>query len=159
MRHLLNYCHKGADSVRLDSFYLFQETYVETPGKIPYIWRGNFFLTPGEGHSGGCLTLLSNHLNIVSSREIEKRAHVLACQRTGENWISYIVVNVYAPNPNSREKIEFYEKLFELVHELEAQYDCTNIIIGGDFNLTFKNSEVKNRNRTAQERRVAGGSV
>ena len=155
MRHLLNYCHKGADLACLDSFYLLQETYIENPGKIPYIWRGNFYLTPGEGHSGGCLTLMSSHLSVVCSREIEKRAHVLACQRKGGNSISYIVVNVYAPNPNSREKIEFFEKLFELIHELEVLYDCSNIIVGGDFNLTFKNSEAKNRNRSAQEKRVA----
>ena len=81
MRHLLNYCHKGADSTKLDSFYLFQETYIETPGKIPYLWRGNYYLTPGEGNSGGCLTLMSNHISVVSSRVIEKRAHILACQK------------------------------------------------------------------------------
>ena len=157
MRHLLNYCHKGADSTKLDSFYLFQETYIETPGKIPYLWRGNYYLTPGEGNSGGCLTLMSNHISVVSSRVIEKRAHILACQKIGENEVSYIIANVYAPNPNLREKVLFFEKLFEHIQEFELLYGCTNIIVGGDFNLTFKNSEVRNRNRTVQEKRVAQG--
>ena len=67
LRHLLNYCHQGANSTELDCIHFFQETYIEKPGKIPYIWRGNFFLTAGEGQSGGCLTLLSHHLNILSS--------------------------------------------------------------------------------------------
>ena len=155
LRHLLNHCHKGADSAGLDCIYLFQETYLETPGKIPYIWRGNYYITAGEGNSGGCLTLVSSHLNIVSTREIEKRAHVLVCQRKGENAAAYIIVNLYAPNPNTREKIEFYERLFELVEELELLYDCQNVIVGGDFNLTFKDCEVRNRLRQAQEKRIA----
>ena len=134
---------------------MFQETYLDKPGKIPFKWRGNYFLTPGEGHSGGCLTLMSSHINVVASREIAKRAHVLACQKSGENLVSYIVANVYAPNPNTNEKIEFFESLFELVHELELLYSCRNVIIAGDFNLTFKDSEGKNRSRSMQEKRVA----
>ena len=35
MRHLLNYCHSGATSTKEDSFYMFQETYLDKPGKIP----------------------------------------------------------------------------------------------------------------------------
>ena len=155
MRHLLNHCHKGADSAKLDSIFLFQETYIETPGKIPFIWRGNYYLTAGEGHSGGCLTLLSSHLNIIGSKEIVKRAHVLACQRKGETAAAYIIVNLYAPNPNTREKLAFYEELTELIDEMITLYDCHNIIVGGDFNLTFRESEAKQRLRTVQEKRIA----
>ena len=155
LRHLLNHCHKGATSTKLDCFYLLQETYIDAVGKIPYIWRGNFYLTPGEGHSGGCLTLMSSHISVIASREIEKRAHVLVCQKKGENKVSYIIVNVYAPNPNTNEKITFFEKLFEYVGELEQLYDCQNIMVVGDFNLTFKETECKNRLRTTQEKRVA----
>ena len=154
LRHMLNLCHKGADSTS-DFFYLMQETYLDKPGKIPYIWRGNYFLTPGEGHSGGCLTLMSNCINVVESKTLVNRAHVLACQKTGEDRIAYIVVNLYAPNPNSREKITFYEQLFELIDEMETRHNCQNIIMGGDFNLTFGNNEVKNRIRTTQEKRIA----
>ena len=153
MRHFLNLCYKNAS--KSDQVVLLQETYIDQPGKLPFIWRGNFFLTAGEGHSGGCLTLLSSHLNVVASREIAKRAHVLACQKQGEAGIAYIIANIYAPNPNTTEKIEFYEKLFELVHELELLYDCSRVIVAGDFNLTFKEAECKNRNRSVQEKRVA----
>ena len=155
MRHLLNFCHQGATSTKSDHLFLFQETYIDCAGKLPYIWRGNFFLTPGEGHSGGCLTLMSSHLDVIASREIDKRAHVLACQRKGENSIAFIVANIYAPNPNTNEKITFFEKLFELIRELEIQYRCRNVILAGDFNLTFKSTMCKNRMRTTQECRVA----
>ena len=155
MRHFLNLCYKNAAAVKSDHVVLLQETYIDQPGKLPFIWRGNFFLTAGEGHSGGCLTLLSSHLNVVASREIAKRAHVLACQKQGETGIAYIIANIYAPNPNTTEKIEFFENLFELVHELELLYDCSRVIVAGDFNLTFKETECKNRIRLVQEKRVA----
>ena len=155
LRHLINYCYsfKGLNSA--DYVFCMQETYISQPLKIPFLWRGNYFLTPGEGHSCGCLTLLSNHLNVIESRNIEHRAHVLVCQRAGENKIAYIIANVYAPNPNTRVKTEFFERLFNVISELEVTYDCSNIIIAGDFNLNFSSSEIKNRNYSSQEQNVA----
>ena len=155
MRHLFNQFHRGASSSRSDFFFLLQETYINKLGKIPYLWRGNYFLTNGEGHSGGCLTLLSHHLNIVASKEIAKRAHVLVCQRSDDNMATYIVANIYAPNANTREKLNFYEQLFEYIGELELTYDCSNIIIGGDFNLAFKPEERRGMICSAQEKNMA----
>ena len=155
LRHLLNYMYsidKGKNNYFVAGL---QETYIEKPGKIPYIWRGNFYLTPGAGNSCGCLTLLSPHLNVVGSSNIGNRGHLLACQRTGDNHVSLIVVNIYAPNPNTREKLNFFEDVFEKLQEFEENYDCTNSIILGDFNLTFKPTEQKNRNFSNQERRTA----
>ena len=155
LRHLLNYFHKKDKGKSLDNVVCLQETYFTSPGKIPYIWRGNFFLTPGTGNSCGCLTLLSSHLNVVASRHLDSRAHVLACQRAGEGVVSLIIANIYAPNPNTRDKIDFYEEVFQLIRELEDNYNCYNTFVAGDFNLIFKPREAKNRSFSAQEQRVA----
>ena len=155
LRHLLNYFHRNDGGKSVDNIVCLQETYVDSPGKIPYIWRGNYFLTPGTGNSCGCLTLLSPHLSVVSNRQIGNRAHVIACQRSGETNVSLIVANIYAPNANTREKIDFFEEIFDLVRELEDTYNCSNSFILGDFNLIFNQREGKNRNFPSQEQRVA----
>ena len=155
LRHLLQQMHQKKGGKNLDFFACFQETYIETPGKIPYIWRGNYFLTPGTGHSCGCLTLLSSHINVLASQALGNRGHVLACQKSGEQGVVYIVANIYAPNPNSNEKLEFFSNVFETVAEFQERYNCQNSIVMGDFNLTFKATEMKNRNYTIQEQRVA----
>ena len=109
LRHLFNHCHGQLTTKDSDLVVCLQETYIEVPGKIPYLWRGNFHLTAGNGNSCGCITLLSPHLSIIASRDIGNRAHVLACQRTGESKVGLIIANIYAPNPNNVEKIDFFD--------------------------------------------------
>ena len=155
LRHLVNHFHKPNSNKDIDLIVGLQETYLEKDGKIPYLWRGNYFVTPGNGHSSGCITLLSSHINIVESQNIGNRAHVLAVQKVGDNGITYVILNLYAPNPNSNEKIKFYNNAFDVLSEFEARYDCSNLIVIGDFNLTFDKKEMKNRMYTPQEQRVA----
>ena len=154
LRHLVNYCYSKSSKDK-DVFHLFQETFITKPNKIPFLWRGNFHLTPGTGNSCGCLTLVSNHLNLIEAKNIGNRGHVLACQKSGEVKVSYLIANVYAPCPNSQEKIDFFEEVFNVIGDFEARYDCRNIIIAGDFNLNFDHKEMKNRNYSAQENRVS----
>ena len=155
LRHLLNYLQQRKAGKNLDFLSCLQETYIEKAGKIPYIWRGNYFLTPGNGHSCGCLTLLSSHLNILASKHFGSRGHILACQKSGEQGVTFIVANVYAPNPNSNEKIEFFTEVFESIAEYQERYGCERVLVMGDFNLILKSSETKNRNYSTQEQRVA----
>ena len=154
LRHLINSCYKK-NSVNVDSIFCFQETYVNNAGKIPYLWRGNFFLTNGNGHSCGCLTLLSSHLNIVKSIDFEERGHLLVCQKISDPNISYIIENIYAPCPNTREKLSFFEKVFDVISENSILYECENIVVAGDFNLNFKTEEMRNRQYSAQESNIA----
>ena len=155
LRHLVNYCYGSKLNKNKDSFFCFQETYIENPSLIPYLWRGNYYLTPGVGNSSGCLTLLSHHLNVIHSRDIDNRAHVLVCQKTDDPKASYILANIYAPNVNNVAKINFFENVLNAVAELEATYNCQRTIVAGDFNLIFHSSEAKNRNFSAQEQNVA----
>ena len=82
-RHLVNSIYKMDRGKNVDNIVCLQETFTTTPGKLPYLWRGNLHLTPGTGSSCGCVTLLSSHLNIIHKVDIDNRAHVLVCQKTG----------------------------------------------------------------------------
>ena len=155
LRHLINHFNKSVVNKNRDVIVCLQETYLETPGKLPYLWRGNFNLTPGIGHSGGCITLLSSHINIVACSNFGSRGHFLACQKSDDPSISYIIVNIYAPNPNTNEKIEFYKEVFEALEAFEETHQCSNVIVAGDFNLVFAAHEMKNRLHTSQEKKVA----
>ena len=155
LRHLINHCYNTGLSKNKDAIFCFQETFIENAGMIPFLWRGNFYLTPGRGNSSGCLTLLSHHVNVIQGRSIGERAHVLACQKTDERSVSFIIANVYAPNVNNNEKIEFFNQLFDTVSEFETTYNCKTTLVMGDLNLIFNTSEAKNRNYSAQERNVA----
>ena len=112
-------------------------------------------LTPGTGNSCGCLILTSPHLNIVHVKDIGNRAHVVVCQRSSDTKPTYIAANIYAPNCNNLEKIDFFDKIFNEVLELSERFDCQNIILMGDFNLILKQNECKNRTFSAQEKRIA----
>ena len=155
LRHLINHCYQVIGSKNVDRILCFQETYIDKEGMIPLLWRGNFHLTKGLGNSLGCLTLLSSHLNVVAHRDIGDRAHILACQKVGAQGISYIVANIYAPNANNAEKINFFEEVFDAVTDFELRYECSNIVIAGDMNLIFKSEEAKNRSYGRQEKQVA----
>ena len=155
LRHLINKFYQSAGGKNSDFIAFLQETYVDDHGKLPYLWRGNFHMTQGLGNRLGCITLLSSHLNIVYARNFENRGHILVCQKSNEQQPAFILVNLYAPNPNNNEKIEFFESIFNEVLEVQARYDCSRLIIAGDYNLTFNRNESKNRNYLAQEINVA----
>ena len=155
LRHLLNVFHRDSGGKNVDSIMCLQETYIANLGILPYVWRGNYHLTPGAGNSCGCVTLISSHLSIVEKRDINDRAHVIVCQRSNETRPTYVIANLYAPNPNNNEKLEFFETALEAVLELAEKHSCSKIIIAGDLNLVFRSEETKNRNYSAQEKRMA----
>ena len=155
LRHLINKIYKEDKGKNCDYVVCLQETFIENEGKIPYLWRGSSHLTPGSGSSCGCLTLMSSHLNVLNAINIDNRAHVLTCQRSQDNEATYIIANLYAPNPNNFEKIEFFERVLDTVSEQAERYNCTKVIVAGDFNLIFESKEAKNRLYSAQERRVS----
>ena len=154
LRHLIHYCYSKIHKDR-DHLFFFQETFLTKPSKIPYLWRGNFHFTPGSGNGSGCITLVSSHMNIIETVDFGMRGHIIVLQKSGEQKVSYITVNIYAPCPNNQEKVTFFEEIFDKLSELTITYECNNVIVAGDFNLNFCANEVKNRNYPAQEKRVA----
>ena len=155
LRHLINCLYKDCGGKNTDFVACLQETYLERDGKLPYLWRGNFYLTPGTGSSCGCITLLSSHISVIESHNIDNRGHVLVCQKAGESGAMFLIANIYAPNPNSNEKIEFFERAFEILRELKERFNSKRCIVAGDFNLNFGEEEMKNRNYSTQEKRIA----
>ena len=155
LRHLVNCLYKKCGGKNTDFIACLQETYLEKEGKIPYLWRGNYYQTPGAGNSCGCVTLLSPHLSIIEGKNIGNRAHVLACQKVGDSGVKYLIANIYAPNPNSIEKMNFFEEVFETIHDFRERFGGTRCLIVGDFNLNLKESEMKNRLYSVQEKRIA----
>ena len=155
LRHLINNFYRTAGGKNTDFIACLQETYIENQGKLPYLWRGNFHMTQGLGNRLGCVTLLSSHLNIVYAKNFENRGHLLVCQKTNEHQPAYIIVNLYAPNPNNNVKINFFEEILNEALEAQTRYDCNKLIVAGDYNITFNRNESKNRNYSAQEMNVA----
>ena len=154
LRHLLNHMQKEVGT-RNNFICALQETYLENDNFLSYLWRGNYYLTPGNGHSSGCLTLLSHHLNVAAAKDVDQRGHILAIQRAGDVSVSLILVNLYAPNPNNNAKIDFFNNIFEALLEFSENYGCDNLLVAGDFNLILKANEALNRNFPAQEKRLA----
>ena len=156
-RHLINHFNRTlGNKSQIDAIIGLQETMIQVPLKIPYLWRGNMHLTPGAGNGRGCITLTSSHVNIIASRNIADRAHVLALQRLGAQGATYIVANIYAPNAHNAAKLEFFEEVLETIQEFEESYECNNVILLGDFNLVFNENEIINRLFTGNEKRISG---
>ena len=99
--------------------------------------------------------MLSSHINIIEAKEFGHRGHVLVVQKKGDTNVSYIVANIYAPNQNNDEKITFFESIFEELANFELKYNCSNIILAGDFNLAMKLEHTKNRAFPISEQRIS----
>jgi len=155
LRHLLNYMSTVGKRNSNEMITCLQETFIEKEGKIPYLWRGNYVLTAGTGHSCGCLTLLSHNLNVLARKEIGNRAHVIVCQKLGDLNATYVVANVYAPNQHCGEKIELFQKVLDQIYELGELYDCMNVLLLGDLNVIFNEAEARNRTFGRNEKRTA----
>ena len=73
----------------------------------------------------------------------------------GDPTVSFLIANIYAPCPNTREKTSFFEKVFDALSESSILYECENILVAGDFNLNFKEREMQNRRYAVQESNAA----
>ena len=120
-----------------NSIFVLQEIYSTKLDLVRYLWRGDFHLTPGLGNSLGCLTLVTSPYKILTSSEIGNRAHVLVLAKDDPNRADCIIANVYAPNGFGQEKLDFFNELLETINELKANYNCDNVILGGDLNLVL----------------------
>ena len=152
--HIVNACYKSTNGPA-NSFFMLQETFVVRLDILNYLWRGEFHLTPGSGNARGCLTLITSPFKIIHASDFEDRAHVLVLTKNNLDSAEIILVNVYAPNGYDEGKIRFFEELFEKVSDTMATYNCSNVIIGGDFNVVLHANEIKNRQYSSAENRVA----
>ena len=98
---------------------------------------------------------MTSPFKITHSVNLGTRSHVLVLTKDDPDKAELIAANAYAPNGFDEDKLAFFEELTETIAEVSLTYNCSNVILGGDLNLVFKTSEVKNRLISVQEQRTA----
>ena len=149
LKHLMNNCYKIGRTTT-DYIIALQETLITDDHKLKYGWRGTHIFTPGSGHGRGCITLLPNHIqpdpNTIT--HLGQRGHIF---KATINQNSAVVANLYAPTGQSREKIDFFNKVKE---QIEALRDPTDsVYLMGDLNTVFEAHEVHQRSYSTLEQR------
>jgi len=123
---------------------LLQETMIVDESYVKMAWRGNSIVTPGLGNSKGCKTLTNSDVAIDHVHHIGNRGHYFTYCHNNEDPI--LVMNIYAPNGFNEDKFEFFSNIFDNINA----YDC-DVIVGGDFNVTLRDSDRHNRGTTPRE--------
>jgi len=112
-------------------------------------WRGLSVVTPGTGNSKGCITLVNSDTIIENITHFGHRGHYFTYRHNMEEPIT--IFNIYAPNGFNDEKTDFFVDIFDAISNLNS-----NIIVGGDFNVTLNESDRHNRGATPGELALAG---
>ncbi len=148
VRLLLNKV-SAMQSLRPNLIFMLQETMVTNTNYIDIAWRGKYIFTPGTGNSKGCITLLNNNILIHSSNNLGYRGHQAQIELPDQKQI--MILNIYAPNGYAHEKKVFFEELVALINNSNLH----NVILAGDFNLTFQDCDRLNRQTNSGERNIA----
>ncbi len=135
--------------INQNSIFLLQETMVKDERYLQMAWRGNYALTAGTGNSQGCITLVSSDINLSNQIDFGNRGHYIELE--GLLTSKAAILNIYAPNGYGNDKRDFFNDVLERVETSP----CHNIIIAGDLNLTFNESDRLNRNVTVGEANIA----
>ncbi len=137
-----------------DSIFMLQETMVKNDHYLKLAWKGTYAITPGNGNSQGCITLANHNVKIERQINYEQRGHYieikgLTCFSNPDEPIA--ICNIYAPNGYSNVKKVFYENIFDQLENSQ----CANVILAGDFNLTFGTMDRFKRNTSIGETNIA----
>jgi len=141
----INTWHKGGELIAM-----LQETMITTDNYIKLAWRGKYVLTPGTGNSKGCLTLLRDNVEILSTEHINNRGHIVKIKGLEGHSREVMLINIYAPNGFALDKTAYFDDIFQHISEWDG-----DIIMGGDFNLTFSDRDRFKRGVTPAENRLA----
>lgn len=127
---ILNFLYKQS----VDFIFL-QETHLTVADhvKLGCQWKGQIFFSSFSSQARGVATLISNKVQFQQDRVIEDKAGRFVIVRgyvASEPLVTeYILVNVYGPN---FDEPQFFYNLF-----LNLNYPSSELIIGGDLNLTL----------------------
>ncbi len=117
------------------SIVFLQETHSTVSNEVDWglWWEGERVLNHGTNVSAGVAVLFSPALkvNILSKIEIEPGR--LVAVRAEIRNLSFLFVNIYAPNSGA-DRLQLFVKL---EHFLKQQQDGDFIILGGDWNCTL----------------------
>ena len=141
LKQLLNKI-QNSHSSNTSLIFALQETHIDK-SYISYQWAGNHVFTPGNGHQGGVITLLSENIEVVAQLDIGTEAH-LAKIKVLENAKveTMIIVNIHAPCAHNQQKINFFKDINEKIGILmQNENSRCKIILLGDFNTAFSSNE------------------
>ncbi len=128
---------------------MLQETMIKNDHYIKLAWKGAYAITYGCGNSQGCLTLASDSVTFSNQKNIENRGHII--EISGLLVQDITAINIYAPSGYTNEKRTFFEEVLDLIENSVHR----NVILAGDFNLTFPDSDRHNRNTCVGESNIA----
>lgn len=116
--------------------YLLQETFSESKDELIWKseWGGDIFFSHGSTHSKGVCILInpSNKLSVeTTSKDLDGR--IVSINLTF-NSVKISICSIYAPN-DSQQQQKF---LLTLNRYLVSHTDVSNLIIGGDWNVTLQ---------------------
>ena len=154
LRQLLNRIYKSHSSSN-NLIIALQETHIESVN-LKYTWKGNNIFTPGNGYQGGCITLLSENIEVLDQINIGQEAHI-AKVNIVEMSRSYlaIVINLHAPCAHNQHKIDFFKKIRESIDSFQRnEISNLEIFMLGDFNFVNKGSERINTIYSKAEQRI-----
>ena len=113
-----------------------QETY-STPDIVThwkYQWKGNMYFSHGSNKSKGVLILIKKDIEFkLKNIKIDTNGRFIVAQCEIQNS-PFVLTNVYASNI-TEEQVDFFHNI-EQLESLDFDPD-SNIVIGGDFNVTF----------------------
>ena len=132
-----------------------QETHVEL-NTLNYIWRGKHVFTEGEGAKGGIITLLSDNVIVREQVNMGHEAHIAVIEILDQKEkLELIVVNLHSPCAHNNDKIKFFETIKEEIDKVATKYNEAKVILMGDFNTTFNDSERHGTTRSKVETKIA----
>ena len=118
-----------------------QETFITEDDykKWKLEWDGQLIYYRGSNHSNGLIILINNSLKLENEvKIIHSEEKIIGIEITFFE-MKYVIINIYAPH-KKREKVVFYNKLYNLLNKFTSNITEENIIICGDFNSVLNNS-------------------
>jgi endonuclease/exonuclease/phosphatase family metal-dependent hydrolase len=128
---------------------MLQETMIQDNKYINLAWRGTYAITYGTGNSQGCLTLAKEGVAFTNQINIGDRGHYVEVNGLLQEKVT--VINVYAPNGYDNMKRTFFREVLDLIENIQSE----NVILAGDFNLTFGEQDRHKRNTCNGEKNIA----
>ena len=153
LRQLL---HRTYTSHKNDNLIMaLQETHIET-NNLKYMWKGQHIFTEGRGSKGGIITLLSDNIVILEQTNIDNEAQISVVQiLDSKSKLELIVANIHSPCAHNQEKVDYFNMIKMEIVALQAKYPESKVLLLGDFNTTFNDSERQGTTRTKGESLVA----
>ncbi len=134
-RNVFNWLSKKNSDI-----FLLQETY-STENISKYFsmsWKGESLLSHGTNHSKGVAILFKKHLDYeIINKHIDDDGRYIICDLKVRGT-PVILVNIYAPCGKSKDQVPFYDKLYNILKDLNIADKY--VVLGGDFNIILNHN-------------------